>query len=380
MVKANFHLAKFLNTIGFKKNAKIIWDRAEKESKQERFGVSNFQSIFLNDGTLTNHLSPKKEIIESLAQEQVYGRAKNFFDVFGFTTLRGYLKKEKVKNIDDILNTMRDNSAPNKSIYASPVEKNQEFQEILIKGSIFESISKVIGPFWYFSSDAAVRSAAFPLHRDTFFDPPLYKIFVPTKPGIFQVLCGSHYPTDEFSKNVGSFICNWDKPNNLSHGSSSVYFQNNDLDVKIIGYDDSHNNPPLTNIPLNAGDVFIFNQNLVHGLLPVDTSVSFIAMSVFPSPENAKKFNMTRQEHLEKIIRSTASITLVEKDLSGSKNLELNEIVYPARAFKEKDLSNFASDKRLRDYFGLSRIPISTWDSAINSNSHAHWEVLRDNL
>lgn len=375
-----FQWAKFLNTIGFKHYAKNIWDSAENDSKLARWGSSNFQSTFINDrGVLNNNLTPKKEVIESLAEEQVWHRAAQFFNVFGFTSLRGFLQTDKIKKIDSILN-IKANAAVNKTLYSSPVENSREIQEILIQAPIFDLVSKIIGPFWYFASDAAVGTKSFPLHRDTFFNPPMYKIFIPTQPGIFQVLCGSQFAFDEFSKNAGSYICDWDKPNNLGHGSSSLYFQSNDSHRKIVGYDDSQKNPPLTNIPLNAGDVFVFNQNLVHGLRPVNETTSFVAISAFPSPENSKKFNMTREEHLESIIKSTASIILVEKDLSSSKKLDSSEITLPGQAFKESELLFYNNDPQMKKYFGFSKISSDAWDDAFKKVFNFRWEILRNTL
>lgn len=103
-------------------------------------------------------------------------------------------------------------------------------------------------------------------------------------------------------------------------------------------------------------------------------------MSAFPSPESSRKFGLTRQEHLENIIRASASIILVEKDLSASKNLDPREITYPCGAFAEEDLRILTSDSQLKEYFGLSRIPQTVWEAAIEKNSHASWEVLRDTL
>lgn len=227
MIRIKFQVAKFLNTIGFKNYAKSLWVSAEKELKQAIWGVSSFQNTFVIDqGLLTKKLEPKQEIIESLADEQIFHRAAQFLNVFGFTTLRSFIDGEQVKKIDAILNDMQSSLSDNKTLFTSSIETNRDIQEILLSDALFNVVSKIIGPFWYFGSDAAVKTKAFPLHRDTFFNPPLYKIFIPTQPGVFQVLCGSHIVQDKFSKNAGSYICDWDKPNDLSHGNSSIYFHN----------------------------------------------------------------------------------------------------------------------------------------------------------
>ena len=83
-----FEFAKFLNTIGLRRHAKNIWDRTEAEVKKEKWGSANFQNTFLIEhGFLSNKLEPKRNLIESLAEDQVYSQASNFFDVFGFVLI-----------------------------------------------------------------------------------------------------------------------------------------------------------------------------------------------------------------------------------------------------------------------------------------------------
>lgn len=381
MYTIQFQLAKLLNTIGFKHAAKIIWDRAEVEMKKKNWQTSVFQNAYyVEHGLLANKLKPKNQIIDGLAEEKIYDRAEKFFDIFGFVSLRGFYKNDKIARIDKILNDFRNRSSANKTLYFTPIEHNRDLQDIIITDCLFDVISKIIGPFWYGGSDAAVESKSFPLHRDTFFNPPVIKILIAIQPGMFQVLSGSHHPSDDFARNAGSYVCGWDRPNNLSNGSSSLYFGSQHNVTKVVGYDDSHQNPPLTNIPLNPGDIFVFNQNLVHGLQPINSTVSFVAFSVFPSPENSRKFNMSRREHLDNIIKSTAVMMLVENKLAASKNINVSEIVFPGKAFSETDLKRLIQDRRLRDYFGLFTISETAWHTAMQENSHASWEMLRNNL
>lgn len=381
MQSIKLEIAKLANTLGFKKYAENLWNVAELEFKETKFSKTDIESMVSFDGhLLSQRAEPARELIVNLADEQLYNRAQNYLDVFGFTVFRSVLEIDKVKKLDSILAGLKINVQDDKTIFSSPVEGSKDIQEILFNGSLFSKVSKVLGPFWYFGSDAAVNTKAFPLHRDTFFNPPVYKIFIPTQPAFFQVLCGSHYYNDEFSRRVGSYICNWDSPRNLSHGCPSIYFENIESEIRPVGFEDSQKNPSLTKIPLKAGDVFIFNQNLVHGLLPEKSDTTFIAMSAFPSPENSKKFNLSREGHLENIIKSATAITLVEKDLSSWKKVNPDEITFPGQLFDEETLEKLTQHSELREYFGLLKIPMHTWRLAVEKYAHLRWEILRDNL
>lgn len=172
------------------------------------------------------HLSlPLGDKIFQLAQEQCLSHASEAFKVFGHTTLRGILSAAEICEIESSLTALGAGVENTETLITiAPVEKCSAIQKIVFNSKLLDILSKIIPPFWYYGSDAFVGSPVFGKHRDTFLNPPFFKIFIPLVPCTFSVLPGSHRAGDYYASRAGKYVTDWDNGKAISAPVSEVHF------------------------------------------------------------------------------------------------------------------------------------------------------------
>lgn len=169
---------------------------------------------------------PLKAKTIQLAQEQCLAHAAQAFQVFGHTTLRGILSDAEVAKIAEGLDDIGAGIENTNSIITfSPIEKSRKIQEVVFSTSLLDVLKKLLPPFWYFGSDACVGVPVFTKHRDTFYSPPFFKIFIPLVPCAFAILPGSNWPGDSYSRQVSRYASDWDSGIPARFPASEVHFR-----------------------------------------------------------------------------------------------------------------------------------------------------------
>lgn len=192
-------------------------------------------------------------------------------------------------------------------------------QPLFFTPKIAYLLNGLLDAFWYFGSDSVHHFSNFSLHRDLFSKIPNYKLFVPYAPvhtdsliSRFLILPGSHYPSDHYSINAARAFTSWEQQQTLHHSST---FNASSFDQCSAPVSETGEN--LIAFPLHLGDAFLFNSNLVHGLI-ADESQSgfnnFIAFSVVPAPAAHEQYGISYAEHELILINQKMAIVKVEQE------------------------------------------------------------------
>jgi hypothetical protein len=226
-------------------------------------------------------------------------QAKNHLHLFGYVTLKNLFTPEELLGLDKAM----DSSVGSKpDIRADTIESLAFTQPLFFTPKIARILNGLLDAFWYWGTDSVHRWHNFPMHRDSFVRVPNYKLFVPYAPvhtelpiSRFLVLPGSHYAFDHYSIHAARAFTDWEQQQTLRHSSA---FNASSLDQCSAPCSETGDN--LIGTQLHLGDAFLFNTNLVHGLI-ADESQSclnnFIAFSVVPAPSTHKRYGFSRSEH-----------------------------------------------------------------------------------
>lgn len=316
-----------------------------------------------------------------LAQDQCLAHAAKSLDLFGHVTLRQIFAADEVAAICSGLDELDAGLSSARTITTvSPVEKSRQIQDVVFSAALHQVLSKVLPPFWYFSSDAYVGGPVFPPHRDTFLNPPFIKIFIPLVPCTFFVIQGSHHYHDRWARDIGKYATDWDSGAvkktmqdisfNASHGK--IVSQFNHLKIDDL----------FTRSKLSPGDVFIFNQNCVHAL-NADPELGrnfFAAVSVVPSPAASGQYGMTRSEHLDQVILNISGSSACEYQLSNFKGVAADDCLFQGYKFSIDDLDRLAPPGNWNDCFGLRLINKEKWREAFDKLKYKGFQVIQDCL
>ena len=249
------------------------------------------------------------------AQLNALEQAKNHLHLFGYVTLKSLFQPEELlalfKDMDKLLESKTD-------IRMNTLEELTLTQPLFFTPKIAYILNGLIDGFWYFGSDSLHRGHNFPMHRDQFVKIPSYKLFVPYAPAqpdspicYFIILPGSQNPSDSYSIHAARAFSDWEQQSRLHHSS---LFNASSLEQCSAPCFETGDN--LARIALNLGDAFLFNTNLVHGLI-ADESQShlnnFIAFSVVPAPSTHKRYGASRSEHEINLINLKMANILTER-------------------------------------------------------------------
>ena len=249
------------------------------------------------------------------AQLNALEQAKNHLHLFGYVTLKSLFQPEELLALH---NAIDDSVGSKPEIRHHTLETLPFAQPLFFTPKTAYLLNGLLDAFWYFSSDSVHRWSNFSLHRDAFQKIPNHKFFVPHAPvhtespvSRFLILPGSHYTSDHYSINAARAYTNWEQQQPLRLSST---FNASSLDQCSAPVSETGEN--LAAIPLHLGDAFLFNTNLVHGLI-ADESQSglnnFIAFSVVPAPATHKRYGVSRGEHEIMLINQRVAGFDVEK-------------------------------------------------------------------
>ena len=221
-----------------------------------------------------------------LAEQQRYGYARDHFNVFGYCRLSGFFASSEssasADSLDQLINVDKGVSTDQPVPFLGlPVERSRAIQDVLLVDSLAAAIESVVGPFWYFSSDASRGQDVFPLHRDTFFSPPCIKAFILLVTCTFKYLPGSHWDQDQFALLSGKFLSTWDNGAESKIAAYTLIYNHTQGQVLLDHHDVKSNPPPppICSIELKPGDVYLFQQNGIHGLNSFEGTNNFLAFS-----------------------------------------------------------------------------------------------------
>ena len=315
-----------------------------------------------------------------LAQDQSIAHAAQAFKVFGHTTLRGILSRAELAEVSSGLAELGAGPTVEASTATlAPVEKSRKIQDIVFQPDLLTLFQKLLDPFWYVGSDAYVGSPVFSNHRDTFLNPPFYKIFIPLVPCTFSVLPGSHRAGDVYSREVGKYATEWDNGNMLAFPTSELHMRRDGSKI-VKNLTTTSPEDLFVHRRLDPGDIFIFSQNAVHGLISKESKNFFIAVTVVPSPATSTEYGLTRTEHLDMIINNIASTSAVDFQLSGHRKSKPEENIFTGYKFKEEDLSHLTKSHSWNDNFGLRFIEKERWIQTFNGLRHQGFQHIQDEL
>jgi hypothetical protein len=149
---------------------------------------------------------------------------------------------------------------------------------------------------------------------------------------------------------------------------------------ELVDHNDVKSNPPVASIGLQPGDIFLFQQNGIHGLNALESSNKFLAFSFFPSPVNAAAFGLTRQDHLDKILQSVISLVVAERNLADYKSISVDEIVFDYK-FSTLDFEAICQRSlRWKRCLGFSRFSPEDWEDLASIYSYNFLETLQNPL
>jgi len=315
-----------------------------------------------------------------LAQEQCLSHAAQSFQVFGHATLRGILTKEEVEKISTGLAEIGSGLKSQDSVITiTPVEKNRKIQSVIFNSELLDVLKRILPPFWYFGSDACVGFPIFSKHRDTFYTPPFFKIFIPLVPCTFAILPCSHWPGDSYSPEVSRYASDWDSGRPAEFPAGEVHFSHG---LGRVVSDMTYVDPEdlFLHRQLSPGDIFIFNQGAVHGLKADADKNFFLALTVVPSPAAAHSYGLTRTEHLDRLIANIASSAACEYHLSKFKKVDPQECLFLGYKFSGEDFNLLTKEGSWHDCFGLRFIEKEKWLEAFEAGKHGAFQRLQDKL
>lgn len=327
---------------------------------------------------------PLQEKTFALAQEQCLAHAADALEIFGHTTLRGFLNPQEVDEISTGLTEIGAGLSCDETVLsANPVEKSVRLQNVVFSESFLSVLQKLLPPFWYYASDSCIGLPEFTKHRDTFYNPPFLKVFIPLAPCTFAILPGSHWPGDHYARRVGQHASNWDTGNEPALPASEVHFQSSETkrvsEISYLATEDL-----FLHRRLSPGDVFLFNQCAVHGLRAEHDKNFFLALTLVPSPIAASRYGLTRTQHLETIIENIASSSACEYHLSKGKKIDPEECLFSGYKFTEQDLERLTSGGSSggiwNNCFGLRFIDQDKWRQVFEQNKHLAFQRLQNDL
>jgi len=319
-----------------------------------------------------------------LAEQQRYSYAKEHFNVFGYCRLSGFFASLEssalADSLDQLFNDEKGVSTDQPVPFLSyPVERSRGIQDVLLVDSLAAAIESIVGPFWYLSSDASRGQDVFPLHRDTFFSPPCIKAFIPLANCTFKYLPGSHWYHDQYASLSGKCLSTWDTGAD-SRIAADTLFYDHTQDRSLLDHHDIKNTPPITSIGLKPGDVYLFQQNGLHGLNSLEGTNKFIAFSFFPAPVNALAYGLTRQDHLDKILESVISLVVADSKSADYRQIEVDKITFDYK-FSANDFASICQrSSRWKAAMGFSRFSPTDWEHLSSAYSYNFLETLRNPL
>jgi hypothetical protein len=319
-----------------------------------------------------------------LAEQQRYGYAREHFHVFGYCRLSGFFTSLEsnalADSLDQLLNEDKGVSTDQPVPFLGlPVERSRGIQDVLLVDSLAAAIEAVVGPFWYISSDASRGQDVFPLHRDTFFSPPCIKAFIPLETCTFKYLPGSHWYHDQYASLSGKCLSTWDTGAESKIAADTLVYDHTQ-GRGLLDHHDIKSNPPVSSIALKSGDVFLFQQNGIHGLNALESSNKFLAFSFFPSPVNAAAFGLTRQDHLDKILQSVISLGVADSKLAAHRQIKADKISFDYK-FSSHDFASICQrSPHWKRCMGFSRFSSEDWEYIASVYSYNFLETLRDPL
>lgn len=363
----------------------IIWAHSMKVSLSTLIAKAKGRVKRQTTVLAYQHLAlPLKEKTFELAQEQCLAHAADALEIFGNTTLRGFLSDEEVKEIAAGLEEIGAGFSCQETVLsANPVEKSVRIQHVVFSASFLSILNKLLPPFWYYASDSCIGLPEFTKHRDTIYAPPFLKVFIPLSPCTFAILPGSHWPGDSYSRRVGKHASNWDSGNEPTLPASEVHFQSSKTkqvaDISYLAAEDL-----FLHRHLSPGDVFVFNQCAVHGLKADLSRNFFLALTLVPSPVAASRYGLTRTQHVEAIIENIVSSSACEYHLSKGKKIDPEECLFSGYKFSEQDLDRLTSGGSSggiwNNCFGLRFIEKEKWQQAFEQNRHLAFQRLQNTL
>ena len=298
------------------------------------------------------------------AQLNALEQAKNHLHLFGYVTLKSLFQPEELLALHNAI----DESVGSKpEIRPHALETLPFAQPLFFTSKIAYLLNGLLDVFWYFASDSVHRWSNFSLHRDAFIRVPGYKLFVPYAPvhtdspiSRFLILPGSQYPSDSYSIHAARAFTNWEQQQPLRHSST---FNASSLDKCSAPVSETGEN--LTAIPLHLGDAFLFNTNLVHGLIADETQSglnNFIAFSVVPAPATHKRYGVSHGEH---------ELMLINQRVAGF-DLEKYRFSYPSYgyAFNREAIQQLSSIGGWNHAFGYAKYEDTVFERYAQAYGH----------
>ena len=316
-----------------------------------------------------------------LAAEEMLNEAKSSLDLLGFTVFRDRLSTKEIKKIfSEIVRLGCDPfNLEETKVLQAPLEKSHSTQEIVLSEDLLSSLREVIGSFWYCGSDGFCGYPIFPPHRDTFVNPPFIKIFIPLVECKFSILPGSHHYQDNYARAIGKHLTTWDTGHISKPVATNLYFDNL-IRKKPSKIHRLHSKYLMHSERLKPGDLFIFNQNIVHSLESKKDRNIFISFSVVPSPEQANINTMSRKEHVDALINNIAATSSVGVSMSSNREVPVEEVIFTGYKFSPSDLDRLINKGGWNDYFGLRFITKEHWKKAFEAIKSTSPQHIQDNL
>lgn len=289
--------------------------------------------------------------------------SKEALDIAGYITLRGIISPDNIQAIDKdlrhYLSSCGRDIATVQIAISGLIEDNLVLAKKIYSELTYDLLSTIVGEFWLWGSDACFAHSDFCLHRDLFSNPPVYKAFMPLNGCSFYVIPGSHIQTDRFARDIGQYVTSWDS--SVGHTSvalSELYFSADASIVRLSNVKKLCDAPPLQVVPLNPGDIFLFNVNTVHGLGHSASSSGrhdFISFSVVNTPTLYRKYHFdSRLQMLEALIDTKVACSLEEiKD--GRSSPESSQAILPPK-ISNSVLDYLEASPKWNNSLGLSRI------------------------
>jgi len=247
--------------------------------------------------------------------------AKKHLDCFGFVKFGSYFSHEAANairsDIEQVCKAEHGFCGGGTISFVAPLENSSSLQRRVVTSKMGQLLHGVIGEFIYSTSDGCMKADEFGLHRDTFLNPPLYKIFIAVSEGRFRFLPGTHWNHDNYAKMAGSITVTWDSGIGKVEPAIGTVIVNPQIEeLKIEGGVTAVQETPDYSIHLQVGDILVFNQNLIHGLVAINKNEgnTFVAFSVFPAPVQCRSYGFDKRSAMAKeIIKSRVAIISIDK-------------------------------------------------------------------
>ena len=309
---------------------------------------------------------------------------QSFLNVFGYCRLSGFFTSTESSALADSLDQLlnEDNGVSTDQpvpFLGLPVERSRGIQDVLLVDTLAAAIESVLGPFWYLSSDASRGQDVFPLHRDTFFSPPCIKAFIPLATCTFKYLPGSHWYNDQYASLSGKFLSTWDT-GAQSKIAADILVYDQTQGRGLLDHHDIKSNPPVSSIELNPGDVYLFQQNGIHGLNSFEGTNKFLAFSFFPAPVNAHAYGLTRQDHLDTILQSVISLVVADSKSEDYRRIKVDKITFDYK-FSAHDFASICQrSPHWKRCMGFSRFSPEDWEHLAKAYSYNFLETVKNPL